>query len=103
MPLYRSDLIKANIAHKADTKALYLSGGEKQRCAIARAVVNRAKLILCDEPSANLDRKNSLQFIKLLKELHQQGHTIIIATHDPLFEASLPEARKISLKDGKIQ
>lgn len=95
-------LKKANISHKAQTKAAHLSGGEKQRCAIARAVVNRAKLILCDEPSANLDRENSKQFISLLQELHTKGHTIIVATHDPIFEELLPTARKIHITDGKI-
>ena len=63
-----------------------LSGGEKQRCAIARALVNNPELILCDEPTANLDKENSLKFIHMIQHLHTMGKTIIIATHDPLFE-----------------
>lgn len=59
----------ANISHKKDELVLNLSGGEKQRCAIARALVNDSNIILCDEPTANLDYDNSIRFIETLKEL----------------------------------
>ncbi len=94
---------QANISHKADTKVSYLSGGEKQRCAIARAIVNHPKIIICDEPTANLDLKNSEQFIKLLNELNSKGHTIIIATHDSIFEKLMPNAIKITISNAKIE
>ncbi len=94
---------QANISHKADTKVSYLSGGEKQRCAIARAIVNHPKIIICDEPTANLDLKNSEQFIKLLNELNSKGHTIIIATHDPIFGKLMPNAIKITISNAKIE
>ncbi len=74
----------ANINHKKKSLASRLSGGEKQRTAIARALVANPNIILCDEPTANLDRDNSLLFIDILKELHSMGKTIVIATHDPL-------------------
>jgi putative ABC transport system ATP-binding protein len=92
----------ANIIHKQDTVASRLSGGEKQRTAIARALVADPNIILCDEPTANLDRDNSLLFIDILKELHRMGKTIVIATHDPLFDNLAFESTIVPMADGKI-
>lgn len=78
-------LILSNILHKKDEIVSNLSGGEKQRCAIARALVNKADTILCDEPTSSLDFENSLNFIKSLQELKKSGKTIVVATHDPIF------------------
>ncbi len=74
-----------HIAHKANAIVKNLSGGEQQRVAIARANINNPKIILADEPTANLDEKLSLSFIEILKELKSLNKTIVIATHDPLF------------------
>ena len=93
----------ANIAHKADEKVANLSGGEKQRCVIARAVVNDADIILCDEPTANLDRQNSLKFIGIIEKLKESGKTIIIATHDPLFQDLKCVDREFHLKEGQLE
>jgi putative ABC transport system ATP-binding protein len=93
----------ANIAHKANSAAKDLSGGEKQRCAIARALVNSPRIILCDEPTANLDKANALAFIDVIKKLKQEGYTILIATHDTIFE-NLPEIDKvIHIENGEIK
>ena len=93
---------RAAISHKASQQVIELSGGEKQRCAIARALVHDPELIICDEPTANLDRENSIKFIEILQSLHQRGKTIIVAAHDPLFE-TLPYVNKIvHMEDGVI-
>lgn len=92
----------SNILHKKDELVLNLSGGEKQRCAIARALVNEANLILCDEPTAALDFLNSLNFIENLKELKSLGKTIVVATHDPIFFDLDFVDEYIELKNGII-
>ena len=96
-------LILANIMHKKEILASRLSGGEKQRTAIARALVANPDIILCDEPTANLDRDNSLLFIDILQELHSMGKTIVIATHDPLFDNLSFESTVIPMVDGEIK
>lgn len=60
------------------------------------------KIILCDEPTANLDRENSLRFIETIQKLHEAGKTIVVATHDPLFEYLPFESRVIHMEDGVI-
>ena len=92
----------ANISHKKDEIISNLSGGEKQRCAIARALVNNPDIILCDEPTANLDLDNSLKFIEILKELKNLNKTIIVATHDPIFDELDFVDKIINIKNGTI-
>ena len=67
---------------KYDRKAIELSGGEMQRVGIARAIVNHPDVLLCDEPTGNLDPTNSLEIFKLLKKINDMGTTILVATHD---------------------
>ena len=93
-------LALANISHKTKSVTGHLSGGEKQRVAIARALVADPAIIVCDEPTANLDHDNSLKFIDILVQLHEMGKTIVIATHDPLFDHLPFRSRVIPMVDG---
>ena len=90
------------IEHKKSVIVKNLSGGEQQRTAIARANVNNPKIILADEPTANLDEKLSREFIKILKELKSLNKTIIIATHDPLFFDLDFVDRIVEIHNGKL-
>jgi len=91
-----------HIEHKENQLVKNLSGGEQQRVAIARANINNPKIILADEPTANLDEKLSLAFIEILKELKAEGKTIVIATHDPLFFGLDIVDREIEIYQGSI-
>ncbi len=79
-----------------------LSGGEKQRVAIARSLVANPNLLLFDEPTANLDSANSERFLALLEKLHGLGKTILIATHDPIFDRLPFPTRTIYMQQGRI-
>lgn len=78
-----------------------LSGGEQQRIAIARALVNQPKIILADEPTGNLDTKTGESIVNIFKKLNQHGHTVILVTHDP--DLAKKTKRIIKIKDGEIQ
>ncbi|MBR4265432.1 MAG: ABC transporter ATP-binding protein [Bacteroidales bacterium] len=93
-------LKRLNIAHRMKHYPQQLSGGQQQRVAIARAVITNPKLILADEPTGNLDSKNGREVMEILKELNQQGTTIVMVTHSQK-DASKAQ-RIISLFDGQI-
>jgi putative ABC transport system ATP-binding protein len=92
-----------NIFHKAKTEVSKLSGGEKQRAVIARALLHNPKILLFDEPTANLDHHNTLHLQNILEKLKAKGKTIIIATHDPFISNLKVVDRIISIKDGSLE
>jgi putative ABC transport system ATP-binding protein len=90
-----------NLADKKNFRPSQLSGGESQRVAIARAIVKKPELILADEPTANLDAKNSYLILEIMEKMNQKlGTTFIFATHDDKVMKSLK--RTISLEDGRV-
>ena len=91
-----------DIVDKKDIIVKNLSGGEQQRVAIARAYIDNPKIVIADEPTANLDEKLSLRFIEILRGLKEENKTIIVATHDPLFFGLDFVDEEIEIKDGKI-
>jgi len=89
------------IADRLDHKPRALSGGEQQRIAIARALVNHPALLLADEPTGNLDTENSNAVLAILRDLNKRlGQTIMMITHDP--EAAAFADRKVTMRDGRI-
>jgi putative ABC transport system ATP-binding protein len=94
-------LARIGLADRAHHLPAQLSGGEQQRVCIARALINDPKIILADEPTGNLDAVNEEIVLRLLREFHQQGRTIVMVTHDPVV-ARLAD-RRIELHHGKIE
>jgi putative ABC transport system ATP-binding protein len=93
-------LDRVGLKERAHHLPSQLSGGEQQRVCIARALINDPKIVLADEPTGNLDAQNEEIVLRLLRELHQQGRTIVMVTHDPVV-ARLAD-RRIELHHGKI-
>ncbi len=94
-------LDQVGLSDRAKHRSRELSGGQIQRVAIARALVNRPEIILADEPTGNLDSKNSQEIIELLKEIrNRQGATIVLATHDMSLASQAD--RIIRLRDGQV-
>ncbi|MBF8189915.1 ABC transporter ATP-binding protein [Nonomuraea sp. K274] len=97
----RESLLGAlNLTDRADAAPAQLSGGEQQRVALARALANQPSLLLADEPTGNLDSRNTRDVLRLLSEVHKEGQTIVMVTHDARV-ASLAD-RLVSLFDGEI-
>jgi putative ABC transport system ATP-binding protein len=93
-------LERVEMAHRMKHYPAQLSGGQQQRVAVARALVGQPSILLADEPTGNLDSKNSEAVIDLLRKLHADGATICMVTHDPRY-SSIAD-RTIHLFDGKI-
>ncbi|NPD44211.1 MULTISPECIES: ABC transporter ATP-binding protein [unclassified Lentimicrobium] len=93
-------LDNVQLADRMDHKPNELSGGQRQRVAVARALVNKPAIILADEPTGNLDSKTSVEIMALFEEIHDQGNTVIVVTHEE--DIAQHAHRIIRLKDGEI-
>jgi putative ABC transport system ATP-binding protein len=91
---------RVGLAHRLKNRPNQLSGGEQQRTAIARALAGRPTLVMADEPTGNLDSAAGASLLELLRELHRDGTTIVVITHDPEVAASME--RRIEIRDGRI-
>ena len=94
-------LEKVGLARRMQHKPSEMSGGQQQRVAIARAIAQAPPVILADEPTGNLDSGSSKEIIRILKELHQEGRTVILITHDN--EIAAQAKRVIRIKDGRVE
>ena len=99
-PEARAALEKVGLGERTAHLPSELSGGEQQRVCIARALINNPPILLADEPTGNLDHTNQRIVAELLTDLHHQGHTIVMVTHDP--EMAALAQRRIALSHGKV-
>lgn len=91
---------KVGLSHRLDHRPTQLSGGECQRVAVARALVNHPTFLLADEPTGNLDEKTGVEVMKLFHDLHAEGTTIVMVTHNPQYEKEFD--RCIYLRNGQV-
>ena len=94
-------LTEVGLADRMDHKPNQLSGGQRQRVAVGRALVNKPSIILADEPTGNLDSVTSLEILALFDEIHKQGNTVIVVTHEE--EVAEHAHRVIRLRDGMVE
>lgn len=101
MELSRIALKKVGLENRMDHKPAEMSGGQQQRVAIARAIAQAPPVILADEPTGNLDSRSTQEILNILKELHREGRTVILITHDN--EIAAQAKRVIKIRDGRIE
>ncbi len=101
MELSKAALKKVGLENRMEHKPAEMSGGQQQRVAIARAIAQAPPIILADEPTGNLDSGSSKEIMEILKELHEDGRTVIIITHDN--EIAAQAKRVIKIMDGRIE
>ena len=98
--LAEESLRRVGLEHRMDHRPGELSGGQQQRVAVARAIAGRPPMLLADEPTGNLDTAAGREIMGLLHDLHNEGNTVIIITHDPAIGAACP--RRVRIRDGKL-
>jgi putative ABC transport system ATP-binding protein len=91
---------KVGLAHRLDHRPTQLSGGECQRVAIARSLSNKPTFLLADEPTGNLDERTGVEIMNIFRELHSEGVTIVMVTHNPAYETEFDKV--VFLKDGSV-
>ena len=96
----RAELAAVGLAERTEFLPTQLSGGERQRVAIARALVTRPQLVLCDEPTGNLDSKTARSILSVLGQLHDRGLTIVMITHDR--DVAATAQRQVHITDGRV-
>ena len=99
--LAQKALCKVGLEHRMDHKPSQMSGGQQQRVAIARAIAQAPPVILADEPTGNLDSGSTKEIMGILKQLHEEGRTVILITHDN--DIAAQARRVIRIKDGKVE
>ena len=98
--LAQESLDRVGLAARMGHRPGELSGGQQQRVAVARAIAGRPPVLLADEPTGNLDTAAGQDIMTLLHDLHQEGHTVVIITHDPAIGAACP--RRVRMRDGRL-
>ena len=95
-------LDRLKLGHRAKSKAEWLSGGEAQRVAIARALINDPKVVIADEPTANLDSALSKEFLGIVENLKADGRTVLMTSHDPMVAEAAVVDGVVAMRDGQV-